>query len=96
MDPRDGTRPEEDTEAEQIRAIVPPRAVLTELARGFLLANGSDPKQAVRFAETFLKERSGGWDARPSVVPPPVTRAQRALGRHPQGAIEPSGNGPPL
>ena len=46
--------------------VVPQRAVLTELARGFLLVNGSDPNQALKFASTFLRERSG---------PPPATRS---------------------
>ena len=42
-----------------LRGIVPERAVLTELARGFLLAHESDPCQARRFAASFLRERSG-------------------------------------
>ncbi|MCI4319743.1 MAG: hypothetical protein L3K23_06405 [Thermoplasmata archaeon] len=37
--------------------VVPARAVLTELARGFLLVNDTDRRQAARFAATFLKER---------------------------------------
>ena len=75
-------------EVEKIEEVVPARAVLTELARGFLLVQQTDPAQAVRFAVTFLKERSGH--------PPPthvesvhrVTMARLALGRFPQGAVE--------
>jgi len=39
--------------------VVPPRAVLTELARGFLLSQGDDPERAKRFASSFLRERAG-------------------------------------
>jgi hypothetical protein len=39
--------------------IVPPRAVLTELARGFLLSQSADPERAKRFATSFLRERAG-------------------------------------
>ena len=39
--------------------IVPPRAVLTELARGFLMAQSADPERAKRFASSFLREQSG-------------------------------------
>jgi hypothetical protein len=39
--------------------IVPPRAVLTELARGFLLSQGADPERAKRFASSFLREQAG-------------------------------------
>lgn len=42
-----------------LEEIVPARAVLTELARGFLMVNGSDPVHAARFARSFLKERAG-------------------------------------
>ena len=42
-----------------IAEIVPARAVLTELARGFLLAQDADPERAKRFASSFLKERAG-------------------------------------
>jgi hypothetical protein len=38
---------------------IPARAVLTELARGFLLTHDSDPDRASRFAVTFLRERAG-------------------------------------
>jgi hypothetical protein len=79
-----------DAEAEEIRAIVPPRAVLTELARGFLLVHESNPARARRFAETFLKEQTG--QARTSRVEPvpQVTLARLSLGRFHRGAVEPT------
>lgn len=55
----DGTYP--------LKGIVPARAVLTELARGFLLVNDSDRDRARRFAATFLKEHSGPASA-PRVI----------------------------
>ncbi len=80
-----------DEEAEEIREIVPARAVLTELARGFLLVHESSPARALRFAETFLREREGR--AAESRVPPvpKVTLARLSLGRSPRGAVEPVG-----
>jgi len=77
-----------DQEVAAIEEVVPARAVLTELARGFLLVQNTDRAQALRFAVTFLKERAGR--------PPPshvesvhrVTMARLALGRFPQGAVE--------
>jgi hypothetical protein len=77
------------TEGEEIRAIVPARAVLTELARGFLLVHESSREQAVRFASTFLKEQIGE-NAPPGGGAPPVTRARRSLGLYPRGAVDPS------
>jgi hypothetical protein len=77
-----------DEEVEAIHEVVPERAVLTELARGFLLVHESNRAQAVQFATTFLKERAG------RVNPPQVesvrnvTMARLALGRFPQGAVE--------
>ena len=77
-----------EEEVEEIAEVVPTRAVLTELARGFLLAHDSDPAQAVKFAATFLKEQTGR--ARPERVEPVnrVTMARLSLGRFPQGAVE--------
>ncbi len=76
------------------RAVVPARAVLTELARGFLLVHQSNPDRAVRFAETFLRECTGA-------VPPSrvestrlVTLARLRLGRSPRGAIDPTNFSP--
>jgi hypothetical protein len=77
-----------DEEVEAIREVVPERAVLTELARGFLLVNDSDRAQAVQFAGAFLKERAGrSVPGRVDSVPH-VTMARLALGRFPQGAVE--------
>lgn len=75
-------------EVEEIEEIVPARAVLTELARGFLLAQESDPAQAVRFAATFLKERAGRRPPTRVESVHSVTMARLALGRFPQGAVE--------
>lgn len=82
---------EPDPETEAIREVVPPRAVLTELARGFLLVNDTNPARALRFAETFLREQSGR--AAPARVEalPKVTLARLSLGRFPRGAVEPLG-----
>ncbi|HYK94121.1 MAG TPA: hypothetical protein VEY07_08805 [Thermoplasmata archaeon] len=44
---------------EPLEAVVPPRAVLTELARGFLLLHERDPTRASQFAATFLREQAG-------------------------------------
>lgn len=57
-----GVRPPRRVSEENLRAIteiVPARAVLTELARGFLLAQSADPRRAREFASTFLKEKAG-------------------------------------
>jgi len=74
--------------AEDLHEVVPARAVLTELARGFLLVRENDRERAIRFAQTFLKERA--VTARPAMPAPypsmPV--AQRTLGRTPGGAVE--------
>jgi len=50
-DPPDDHRP--------IRDVVPARAVLTELARGFLLTQPGDPERAKLFAASFLREQAG-------------------------------------
>ncbi|HXQ94456.1 MAG TPA: hypothetical protein VN864_04725 [Thermoplasmata archaeon] len=52
--------------------VVPARAVLTELARGFLMVHETDPDHARRFAQTFLRERAG-----PPSPPPRVAPAER-------------------
>jgi hypothetical protein len=91
------TPPEEspDPEVESLRTVVPGRAVLTELARGFLLVHESNPGRAVRFAEGFLKECSER-QADPRVdASRPVTDARRRLGRLPSGAVDPT-NFPPV
>ncbi|MCI4351443.1 MAG: hypothetical protein L3K15_08025 [Thermoplasmata archaeon] len=48
-----------------LQKVVPARAVLTELARAFLLVHEIDRKQAARFASTFLKERAAESGPRP-------------------------------
>ena len=79
-----------DREAEEIREVVPARAVLTELARGFLLVHETNPSRAVRFAETFLREREGR-PAETRVAPvPKVTLARLSLGRSYRGPVEPA------
>jgi hypothetical protein len=75
-------------EEEQIREVVPARAVLTELARGFLLVRESDRERAVRFAVTFLREHEDR-PARADPVPyPAAVPSERAFGRVPRGAVE--------
>jgi hypothetical protein len=51
-------RPAPDPPELPLEKVVPPRAVLTELARAFLLVHEIDRKQAARFASSFLKERA--------------------------------------
>jgi hypothetical protein len=79
----------DDAEIDEIREVVPARAVLTELARGFLLVNQSNPTRAARFAETFLREQSGHLALSRTEPVPKVTLARLALGRFPRGAVEP-------
>jgi len=78
-----------DRELKELEAIVPARAVLTELARGFLLVHESNPQRAVRFAETFLREREGLSASFRAEPVPKVTLARLSLGRHHRGAVEP-------
>ena len=86
--PDEGTDRSFESEVESIHEVVPERAVLTELARGFLLVHEKDREQAVQFAAGFLRERAGRSTA--SRVEPVnrVTMARLALGRFPQGAVE--------
>lgn len=49
--------------------VVPPRAVLTELARGFLMVHEVNPESARRFAQTFLKEHAGAPPPQAKLVP---------------------------
>ncbi|HTT73227.1 MAG TPA: hypothetical protein VMG99_03650 [Thermoplasmata archaeon] len=80
-----------DPEIDGIESIVPARAVLTELARGFLLVHESNPEHAVRFAATFLREQAGRAPS-PRIEPvQKVSLARLSLGRHYHGAIEPGG-----
>ncbi len=86
-------RPAVEPDERPVEEVVPARAVLTELARGFLLVQESNPLKARQFAETFLREQSGG--AAPTRVEPvrKVTMARLTLGRGPRGAVEPRGSG---
>ena len=84
MEPR---RPPLLAREEEINEVVPARAVLTELARGFLLVRENDRERAVRFAATFLRERA----ERPRPEPEPYAvpaASQRAFGRFPRGGVE--------
>ena len=81
-------------EMEEIREDVPARAVLTELARGFLLVHESNPDRAVRFAATFLRECTGAVPPERVETTRPVPLARLRLGRLPRGAVDPS-NFPP-
>lgn len=81
-------------ELEEIRKVVPGRAVLTELARGFLLVHESNPNRAVRFAETFLRECSASELPERVETTRPVTFARLRLGRLPRSAVDPT-NFPP-
>jgi hypothetical protein len=74
--------------AEELREVVPARAVLTELARGFLLVRENDRARAVRFAVTFLRERTEPDRPRAPAAYPVPSVAQRSLGRSPRGAVE--------
>ncbi len=47
------------TDGSRIAEIVPARAVLTELARGFLMVQAGDPERAKQFASSFLREQAG-------------------------------------
>ncbi len=70
------------------REVVPARAVLTELARGFLLVREVDRERAVRFAATFLREHAEPT-TRPAPAPyPAAPPSQRSLGRPSAGAVE--------
>ncbi len=49
--------------------VVPARAVLTELARGFLLTASQDPERAKRFASSFLREQQAVKPSPGRIVP---------------------------
>jgi hypothetical protein len=90
MDDRPRRPTPREADDKTLEEVVPARAVLTELARGFLLVQESNPDRARAFAQTFLREREGaGIEAR---APPvrKVTLARLALGRVGQGPVEPS------
>ena len=84
----------EAAELEALREVIPGRAVLTELARGFLLVQSSNPQRAVQFAATFLRECTGASAPERIEGTRPVTVAQLRFGRSGHGPVEPK-NGPP-
>ena len=89
MDELPTRRVPREADERSLEEVVPARAVLTELARGFLLVHESNPDRARVFARTFLQEREGAMaEARAEPVRK-VTLARLALGRTPQGAVEP-------
>ena len=91
--PRSDPEPTPDPELETLHEVIPARAVLTELARGFLLVHESNPTRAAKFATTFLHEFAGGHpDARIESVNH-VTVARLGLGRSQRGAVEPRPTG---
>jgi hypothetical protein len=83
-----GERPREADE-KSLEEVVPARAALTELARGFLLVQESNPDRARTFAKTFLREREGPPPEARAEPVQKVTLARLALGRFPRGAVEP-------
>ncbi len=82
MDRPGRPRQESNAALEPIEEVVPSRAVLTELARGFLLLNGRDPRRASRFAATFLREQAAPRDDGP-ITPrlPSVRRSMQSWSR---------------
>jgi hypothetical protein len=67
---REKSEPEASSATElPLDEIVPARAVLTELARGFLLSHANSPQRATQFAVTFLNECNGGIKPAARVVP---------------------------
>jgi hypothetical protein len=69
--------PSGDPRDRPLSEIVPERAVLTELARGFLLVHEADPERARRFAQTFLREHEAAPESRA-----PVPQSRLAMVRH--------------
>jgi hypothetical protein len=82
--------PPREADEKTLEEVVPARAVLTELARGFLLVQESNPDRARVFAQTFLRERAGASPEGRAVPVRRVTLARLALGRTSHGAVEPS------
>ncbi len=73
-----------------VPSIVPSRAVLTELARGFLILNERDRGRAAQFASTFLREQSGPRDDDVPVRPRlPAVRRSARVWEFPSSQAEP-------
>jgi hypothetical protein len=86
-------RPPEER-VRDLQEVVPARAVLTELARGFLLVHASNPDRALRFATTFVRECSGTAAAARAEAARRVTPPRRRWGTTDTGPVDPS-NFPP-
>jgi hypothetical protein len=84
--------PEEPTH--ELREVVPARAVLTELARGFLLVHTSNPERALQFATTFVRECSGTAAAARAEATRRALSPRRPWGTTDTGPVDPS-NFPP-
>ncbi|MCI4364520.1 MAG: hypothetical protein L3K10_00420 [Thermoplasmata archaeon] len=78
-----------EADEKTLEEVVPRRAVLTELARGFLLVHESNPDRARAFAKTFLQEREGSTLPARTENVNKVTLARLGLGKYPRGAVEP-------
>jgi hypothetical protein len=91
-DPAPRRPPEERTH--DLLEVVPARAVLTELARGFLLVHASNPDRALQFATTFVRECSGAAAAARAEATRPALLPRRRWSTVDTGAVEPS-NFPP-
>lgn len=61
------------------QGVIPERAVLTELARGFLLVHDADPERAKRFAQTFLREAAGSPTPSRPLPPGRLAMARRGV-----------------
>jgi hypothetical protein len=94
MDGETGANSPRAPDERTLSEVVPARAVLTELARGFLLVQESNPDRARAFAKTFLQEREGASSEVRIEPVRKVTLARLALGRTPQGAVEPASRMP--
>jgi hypothetical protein len=95
MVPTEARPPSAREPIDELREVVPARAVLTELARGFLLAQATNPDRAVRFAATFVRECTGTPLPTRTEATRPVTLARRRLGTTDSGPVDPS-NFPPV
>jgi hypothetical protein len=79
-----------DAESEELREVVPERAVLTELARGFLLEQHSNPDRAVRFLATFLREQAHPPEHGRSSVTGPAALSKLPVRGLDRGVVDPS------
>jgi hypothetical protein len=88
--------PEPDrVDLDEIREVVPARAVLTELARGFLLVHESNPARAVQFAETFLREVAHAPATPRADIARPLPEARLRRSGGSRGSVDPSNFPPP-